>query len=293
MSEASLGSAAKRPKELSFSINGLRLTAKAWGVMTGTPTLALHGWLDNANTYDRLAPLLPDLDLIALDFAGHGFSSHRPLGVHYTSLLDVQDVIAVANELGWEQFNLIGHSMGASVTAELAGLFPERVKRAVMIDGFVHHEGDSADALEANREAILQMLDPNPKQAPVYAELDAMTHRVTQATDQSWNAAATLVARGHRQVRGGYTWRTDRRIRFRTPQRLSNDQLDALMKRSSAPSLLIVAQQGDQWYRPGIERRALHHPALTIERLDGPHHLHLEAQATRVAELIRAFICAP
>jgi pimeloyl-ACP methyl ester carboxylesterase len=161
-----------------------------------------------------------------------------------------------------------------------------------MIDGFVHHEGDSMDALQANREAIEQMLDRHPKQAPVYTDPGAMTRRVTQATDQSWDAAAMLVARGHRQVRGGYTWRTDRRIRFRTPQRLSNDQLDALMKRSTAPSLLIVAEQGDQWYRPGIERRARFHPALTIERLDGPHHLHLEAQAPRVAELIRAFFAA-
>jgi hypothetical protein len=159
-----------------------------------------------------------------------------------------------------------------------------------MIDGFVHHEGATNDALQANREAIEQMLDPEPKEAPVYTELDAMTRRVTQATDQSWDAAATLVARGHKQVRGGYTWRTDRRIRFRTPQRLSNDQLDALMQRSTAPSLLIIAEQGDQWYRPGVDRRALHHRALTIERLDGPHHLHLEAQAARVAELIRGFL---
>jgi hypothetical protein len=67
-----------------------------------------------------------------------------------------------------------------------------------MIDGFVHHEGDARDALQANREAIEQMLDAEPKEAPVYTELDAMTRRVTQATDQSWDAAATLVARGHK-----------------------------------------------------------------------------------------------
>lgn len=293
MSEVNISRRPQRPSELQFSVNGLRLTAKTWGDAMGPPTIALHGWLDNANSFDRLAPLLPELDLVALDFAGHGFSSHRPAGVHYTSLLDVQDVIAVANDLGWKRFNLIGHSMGAAVAAEVAGLFPERVRRAVMIDGFVHHEGDAADALQANREAIEQMLDPNPKQAPVYADLDAMTRRVTEATDQSWDAAATLVARGHRQVRGGYTWRTDRRIRFRTPQRLSDDQLDALMRRSSAPSLLIVALQGDRWYRPGIERRRKHHPALTVAELDGPHHLHLEKQASHVAALIRAFFDAP
>ena len=287
MSHAATNPKSQRPHELNFDVSGLRLTAKAWGDPNGIPTLALHGWLDNANTFDRLAPLLPELDLVAPDFAGHGFSSHRAAGVHYTSLLDVQDALAIANDLRWDRFNVIGHSMGASVATELAGLFPERILRTVLIDGFAHHEGNSNDGVLANRRAIEQMLGQQ-KSPPVYADLDAMIRRVTEATDQSWDAAATLVARGHRLVRGGYTWRTDPRIRFSTPQRQNDDQLDALMQRSTAPTLLIVANQGDRWYRPGIERRAAHHPALRIEHIDGPHHVHLEA-APRVASLIRGF----
>ena len=99
MSHAATNPKSQRPHELNFDVNGLRLTAKAWGDPAGIPTLALHGWLDNANTFDRLAPLLPELDLVAPDFAGHGFSSHRTAGVHYTSLLDVQDALAIANDL--------------------------------------------------------------------------------------------------------------------------------------------------------------------------------------------------
>ncbi|HSG89438.1 MAG TPA: hypothetical protein VLA56_09510, partial [Pseudomonadales bacterium] len=49
--------------------------------------------------------------------------------------------------------------------------------------------------------------------------------------------------------------------------------------------LLIVALQGDRWYRPGVERRAEHHRFLTIEEMDGPHHVHLEP--THVAEVAR------
>ncbi len=288
MPQAACEQNSPREKELTFEVSGLRLTARTWGDSEGAPTLALHGWLDNANTFEHLAPLLPELDIVAPDFAGHGFSSHRAPGVHYTSFADVQDVLAIANILGWERFNVIGHSMGASVATELAGLFPERILRAVMIDGFAHHEGDTAAMLESNRRAIEQMLAQH-KTPPVYADLDAMVRRVTQATDQSWQAAATLVARGHRLVRGGYTWRTDPRIRFSTPQRQDQEQLDALMMRSTAPALLIVANQGDSWYRPGVERRAANHPALRIEYIDGPHHVHLE-DAPRVAALIREFL---
>ena len=288
MSNAATQPKSTRPAETSFDVHGLRLTAKTWGDPNGAPTLALHGWLDNANTFDALAPLLPELNLVAPDFAGHGFSSHRAPGVHYTSMADVQDALAIADALGWQRFNVIGHSMGAAVATELAGMFPERVLRAVVIDGFAHREGDALESVMSNRRAVEQMLGAQ-KSPPVYADLDAMVRRVTEATDQTWNAAATLVARGHKLVRGGYTWRTDPRIRFSTPQRLGHAELEALMRNSSAPTLLIVANQGDAWYRPGIVRGTTHHKALRVEYIDGPHHVHLE-HAPRVAALIREFL---
>ncbi|MFM8353785.1 MAG: alpha/beta fold hydrolase, partial [Gammaproteobacteria bacterium] len=64
------------PQPISVDVFGRRLTGLRWGTRGGLPTLALHGWLDNANTFNRLAPLLPELDLVALDFAGHGASDH-------------------------------------------------------------------------------------------------------------------------------------------------------------------------------------------------------------------------
>ena len=45
--------------------------AKVWGPDDGVPILALHGWLDNAGTFDRLAPLLhANIRLVCLDFCG-------------------------------------------------------------------------------------------------------------------------------------------------------------------------------------------------------------------------------
>lgn len=289
MSHALADQSAPNPEPVTFEVHGRTIAAKAWGDRAGLPCIALHGWLDNANTFDVIAPALPELRLIALDFAGHGFSSHRGPGEHYTSLADVQDVIAVANALGWERFCIIGHSMGAAVATEIAGLFPERIDRAVMIDGFAHHQGGADEAISANRDAILQMLKGHgtPK---VFTGVDEMVARVVQATDQSNDAATTLVARGHKLTRGGYTWRTDPRIRFRTPNRMTDDQLDALMTASKAPSLLIVANQGDRWYQPGIERRQARHPNLDVVRIDGPHHLHLETQADVVVDLVRRFL---
>jgi pimeloyl-ACP methyl ester carboxylesterase len=280
------------PTARTFEALGSTLAALQWGDPQGAPTFALHGWLDNANTFNRLAPLLPELNLVALDFAGHGLSSHRPAGVHYHPLLDIQEVLAVADQLGWERFNLIGHSMGAGISSELAGLFPERVAKAVLIDGFVATGGaGAAQRVDSNREAVVQMLRASAKRAPVYASVDDMVRRVTEATDQSWPAAEALVARGHQQVPGGFTWRTDPRIRFPTPLRTSAEQIDELMRRTTAPALLIVANSGDRWYRDEVDARKAAHPDLRVAFIDGPHHVHLEpAHYREVADLTRAFL---
>lgn len=280
------------PAELTFDVFGAKRTALQWGSPGGTPTFALHGWLDNANSFNRLAPMLAELNVVALDFAGHGLSEHRPAGVHYHSLMDIQDVLAIADELGWKRFNLIGHSMGAGISAELAGLFPDRVLRAVMIDGFLATGGAStAERLDSNREAVLQMLTASHKRAPVYPSIEEMVARVTRATDQSTAAAAELVARGHRAVPGGYTWRTDPRIRFRTPLRMSGEQIDELMRRTASPALLIMASAGDRWYVDEIDARRAAHPDLTVVRVDGPHHIHLEpAHYREVAAHARTFL---
>ena len=256
MTQSALSPTALRFGEaLTIDVPGLRLAAKAWGNPEGVPFLGLHGWLDNANTFNRLAPLLPELNFIALDFAGPwALGPPGARGVHYTAFFDVQDVVAAAGSLGFERFGLIGHSMEGAVTSETAGLFPERVTQAISIDGFVHHQGSPKDCNDRNKEAILQMLKASEKKPPVYASIDAMAERVTQATDQA-SLRPPSSSPGATTLWRAVTWRTDPRIRFATPLRITERQLDELMAQSTAPALLIAATQGDRWFRGGLERR--------------------------------------
>ena len=120
--------------ERTIEISGLALAARVHGPEDGLPVLALHGWLDNAATFDRLAPLLPDLRIVAIDLAGHGRSQHR-VGAPYHFIDYVADAGAVADALGWQQFSLLGHSLGAGVAALLAGTWPERVRRLALLEG--------------------------------------------------------------------------------------------------------------------------------------------------------------
>ncbi len=64
-----------------------------------------------------------------------------------------------------------------------------------------------------------------------------------------------------------------------------------LLARSSAPALLIVAEQGDEWYQGEISDAQQWHPQLTVVRMSGPHHIHLEpAFVDRVAGEIRSYL---
>ena len=62
-----------------LTLAGGRLAALAWGEPSAPTWLALHGWLDNAASFSRLAPLLCTrlgVRIVALDFSGHGHSLH-------------------------------------------------------------------------------------------------------------------------------------------------------------------------------------------------------------------------
>ncbi len=275
---------------LEFDVLGLKICAKQWGNPDGAPTIGLHGWLDNANTFDLLAPKLPEINLIALDFAGHGLSDHRAEGVHYHPLYDMQDVLAVANQLNWHQFNVIGHSMGASIASELAAMFPDRVRTAVHIDGFLATGGNTPDdRIEQSRLAIEKILNPHHK-ARVFPDTEAMAQRVTEATDQTMDAARVLVARGHKKTEGGVTWRTDPRIRYPTPLRHSREHIDLLLRDATSPAMLIVAADGDKWYQGEIPDAERHHPNLLVRQIAGTHHIHLEpAYVDDVAKHVRTF----
>ena len=64
-------------------VAGLDLAVRRWGKEGDEPIIALHGWMDNAASYDRIAPSLVGYCVYALDFPGHGLSSHRPVGACY------------------------------------------------------------------------------------------------------------------------------------------------------------------------------------------------------------------
>ena len=98
---------------------------KEWGNPDGEPWIALHGWLDNCGSFDRLIPYFPENQRIfAIDVPGHGFSSYNSPGFSYHSLDGLQYIRRVADFYNLEKFNLIGHSMGGGMSFVFAVTHP-------------------------------------------------------------------------------------------------------------------------------------------------------------------------
>ena len=123
------------PREAAIDLPHMRLAARVWGDESLPPLLALHGWLDNAGSFDALAPLIcTHFHIVALDFPGHGRSAWRPAGTWYHYIDYVSDVIAVLEKLGWAKCSLLGHSLGGTVASVFAACRPSVVDKLFLIE---------------------------------------------------------------------------------------------------------------------------------------------------------------
>lgn len=273
-----------------FGSKGRRIAARCWHDPSLPPLLALHGWQDNAATFERLAPLLPQFHIVAMDFAGHGFSDWRPEGARYHTVDHVDDVLAVVEELGWERFSLLGHSMGAGIGVLLAGALPERIERLLLIDGIGPWPAEPAQGPEILREALLEWQAYAPRPERVFADFEAaVVARRRGFTPLSEQAARLLCARGVREVPGGFCWTLDRRVRQHSPLRFTEAQAQAFLAAIAAPLLLVRAEPAFPGAAQMFEERWKVIRNGTLRSLPGSHHLHLEEQAPQVAAIIREF----
>jgi pimeloyl-ACP methyl ester carboxylesterase len=101
----------------------------------------VHGGLNTSACWDSMLAHL-ELPVVALDLPGRG--SH-PAEITEVTLDDcVQAVIDFADQAGFEQFALVGHSLGGVTVTETAWRHPERVVHLVYVGALVPAPGTSA-----------------------------------------------------------------------------------------------------------------------------------------------------
>ncbi len=99
--------------------------------------LLLHGWPDDATTWEAIIPLLADAGyrVIAPYLRGIGETTFHSANTPRTgnSGIHTLDVIGLMDQLNIDTFSVVGHDWGSNIAESLAVNYPERVKQIAML----------------------------------------------------------------------------------------------------------------------------------------------------------------
>lgn len=274
--------------ETEFSAGNLQLAALE-NQGAGTVVIGLHGFLDNAESLRLLAPYLQTHRFIALDLAGHGRSSHRPIGSHYNQADYLQDLHALIESQDWEHVILLGHSMGGILATLYAGLFPEKVKGVISIDACGPLTMEASTTQKQMREALISRHSKQRNQLKVVDIDNAVKARCTISDIPEIHAREILTRNLTQDAGGHHFWSSDPRLRTKSVLRLTEEQAENIMNAIDCPILFIGASNSFKTLGSVYEKRQSWFNNAHFEQLTGGHHIHME-KTDEVGMLIRQFV---
>jgi pimeloyl-ACP methyl ester carboxylesterase len=144
-----------------LTVNGLRLHYLDWGKAGASPVVCVHGFTSSAQSFNALARHFAHrFHFLVPDVRGHGDSAWSPTAAYQFSD-QVGDLAAFVDQVGLEQFTLIGTSMGGRIAMAYAGEHPERLARLVI--------NDIGPDVEGGSQRITQTVSTRPE---AFATLD-------------------------------------------------------------------------------------------------------------------------
>jgi pimeloyl-ACP methyl ester carboxylesterase len=145
-SVASLATASAQNDQSGFaSVNGLEMYYEIHG--TGRPLVLLHGAL---MTIEQFGDVLPSLaktrQVIAVEQQAHGRTADIDRPFSYDQMAD--DTAALLHQLGIEEADIFGYSMGGGIALQIAMEHPELVRKLVVAAAAYSNEGVYPKVLE-------------------------------------------------------------------------------------------------------------------------------------------------
>jgi pimeloyl-ACP methyl ester carboxylesterase len=255
------------------------------------PALFAHGWLDNCNTFDLLAPRLPEMDVVALDLPGHGRSDHLPPAAHYHYWPLAGYLTELIVSEGWERVNLVGHCMGGILFLLVAAAIPERINKLVLLDSISPYLAGAEEISESAIQHYLSRMNPRYEAHPVYPDKKKVFQLRRMGGDMLFSTAERLTERDLIERDGGFTLGMDPRLRRPFLLCFSEEQFAAYMARVRAPVLYIGSERPYQKDAALRGRQISRVKDIRYVEVPGGHYIHLE-NVDLVAELIQDFMQA-
>jgi len=275
--------------EREYLVEGFRFAGKEWHPDQPKKMLALHGWLDNAASFDVIAPLLPDYHIIALDLPGQGLSDHRSAEGSYNIWDDLTDLARFIDHQGWQNCTLLGHSRGSIIALLLAVTQPKRISALIGLDAITPEPKAIDDAPAQLAKYVNGNLSLVNKRLSSYQSAeDALKARI-QVSGMQEHSARMIVDRSLYQDGDVYRWTHDARLMLSSAFRLTAEHNQAFVNALSVPCLVLLAEDG-LIKRFDLMGELADFSTIEYEVLSGSHHFHMEQQAPLLANRIHAFL---
>ena len=256
------------PQDKFVNANGMRFHYLEWGNPDNPPMLLLHGFAQTCHSWDFVALGFSDnYRVIVLDQRGHGDSDWASDG-DYSPETQQKDISGVVEQLGLDQFVLMGLSMGGRNSFTFAASNPDYVKALVVVDAapqnmqqgtqnirsFVQQD-DELDSVDAFVERVLQY---NPRRDPQQVRGSIM-HNIKELPSGKW------------------TWKYDRALR-RPGRRMGSDpetekRLWGYLETLQCPTLLVRGGGSDIVAMDTADRMHQAIPNSRLATIDGAGHL--------------------
>ncbi|EFN82850.1 probable serine hydrolase isoform X2 [Harpegnathos saltator] len=286
-------------KNIEIPVPWGKVTGKLWGSQDKQPILAMHGWQDNAATFNNLAPLIvKNTPVLSIDLPGHGFSSWLPPGSIYTEIVYLLLIRRIVKYFEWEKVKILAHSLSSMTTYWYAAIYPAEVQYVIALDyfKFIAVNIDYYADIFGNVINSLIKLEGNTGSQPSYTKDKIKEKWLGGYIHMNEAASNILMTRGvHQKDDGTYVFNRDPRIRIIPIHTLfSKEQLECFAKKITCPYLILKGTES-----PYIELKEDYHNALQImkqhnkhvyyEEVPGNHHFHL-THAEPAAIIINRFL---
>ncbi|EDW33145.1 GL24626 [Drosophila persimilis] len=294
-------------EEVRISVPWGHISGRWHGNRTERPILAIHGWLDNLGTFDRLIPLLPDnVGVLCIDLPGHGRSSRLPPGMHYSVYDYVFVIPRVMKEYGWHKVSLMGHSLGGIMAFIYATLAPHTVDMVISLDILLpipdDARGKDVDTFGRNMEKHLvedeRQEEGNLREPPAYT-LPELRKVLSKG---SYNSVPPREAQHllYRQVAKSqlypdrFFFSRDARVKFYYHIFLEKGLAAEMARRIQRKPYLIIKGSLSPFVGPHCDEAIAilgkNNPHFELHEVQGgTHHVHLHA-AEECAQYIGPFI---
>jgi pimeloyl-ACP methyl ester carboxylesterase len=241
-----------------FDSNGVKIHYVVQGKEDGEPVLLIHGF--TADIPVQWTPVIKGLEkdykVIALDCRGHG-GSEKPHDPKKYGPEMVKDAIRLLDHLKIDRAHVVGYSMGATLTLQIATRHPERVRTATLGGAGLPQPGHDrlleslADSLEQGKGIgpLIVALTPKGRPRPTEEQIKAINAILLMRNDARALAAV---------VRGG----------------INNKDLalsEAQVKGIKVPMLALVGEEDP--LRGGVDALKMQLPGVKVVVIDKADHI--------------------